>query len=991
MADKKIKDATLKSVLNGIEELPLNDSGSDKKTTISAIAVYVKSLISNIFNSIILNPSYVPTSTQEGEVWWGGKFHTLNMNTGLYDDVIKLGQDQFFVFYNDTGADIDPFKVMHLKSATSFDGELYPTFEYADPRYWEKVQGTLALSCCTILDGTLGILIRSSPQITGGDTSAIPAGSQLWLAPDGTGSITDQKPSFQDYAFSLGGNYNQVSANGGKIFVSFTSSIDDDFHNAWDGGTRESFSFTTSSNGTIVTGLLENVINTRNLTCFFSDVGRYTIDTTTAPLTIELTPGTDSNEQTNYVYVPKSTKVLTVSTSGWPALEHCRIAELEIQSASTTQDDGGTLGNQNTNDHIKKEDDNGHILHIAAWIRKQFATWESGTESTFDNTGGNGYVQITGGIANQLHEQSLASFSMSGGDEIRVWNDFSGSRPKISNLTSVTTYSDGSSWNNDWGKIVVWRGVNKGGEYAPVMFNLPSNGYNSEVNALADLGNYADYSIPNSLKTKAILIGAFTFRISGGTITYSGGYEDLRGQIPIVVAGGGGGGGGGVTTYLALTDTPNSRVGKAGNTIVVNVGETADEYEPKGWMWNAAISFYTNVVSLATQAREVFLPDRDGTILLEGDEAAYKFSYQSLILPDPSPPLLPNAGFLFNDVNGDGKIDDSTILYLSSSHLPAAYTNTATNNFVADLKAGASITLAAFPNATDGNGGRCEVKLTGDVTSGTNIYILPITVITGMDEPTVDSEYWLGFHQGAFELEMINEAAYVQEYKNDKLDVSGERAFACDVPDVKAATEIWISNAFYGVNGETTLGFFIEELSIGTYIEMQTSIGTNLHYKTTGEGVHQGNGVYVYPITLIHPTGGAPWIPDEDTLFWMSFYPPSSGGGGGNVSRERQTLTVTTNNIDLDWDGSNDLISSNRVAVSAGVTITYLNSTSAEFSTFKVEITNSATLTFPSGTVSGDANWSSLVWTPPSNGKFTVSIYKTGTEYEVILTQSAAV
>jgi len=98
------------------------------------------------------------------------------------------------------------------------------------------------------------------------------------------------------------------------------------------------------------------------------------------------------------------------------------------------------------------------------------------------------------------------------------------------------------------------------------------------VNAIADLGNYADYSIPDNFITKAVLIGAFTFRLSGGVITYGTGYEDLRGQIPIVVAGGGGGGGG-VTTYLALTDTPATRSGKAGNVLVANSAETAEEYE----------------------------------------------------------------------------------------------------------------------------------------------------------------------------------------------------------------------------------------------------------------------------------------------------------------------------------------------------------------------------------------------------------------------------
>lgn len=112
---------------------------------------------------------------------------------------------------------------------------------------------------------------------------------------------------------------------------------------------------------------------------------------------------------------------------------------------------------------------------------------------------------------------------------------------------------------------------------------------------------------------------------------------------------------------------------------------------------------------------------------------------------------------------------------------------------------------------------------------------------------------------------------------------------------------------------------------------------------------------------------------------------------GDEVTRQRQTLAVVTNNIDLDWDSKNELLSSNRVAVSANVTITYLNASNAEFSDFLVDITNLATLTFPSGTISPDTNWSSLVWTPPENGKFSISIRKQGAEYSVLFTQAAAV
>lgn len=651
MADKKIADANLKSNPSGAEEIPVNDSGSDKKITVSGIvntAVNylfglankdalddadkfaingtntttwgnIKSLISTLvgtFDSLFFNTNYTPASTIEGELYWDGNWHTINYNTGL-GATIKVGQTVYDVFYNDTGATIQPFKALHLKSAALFNGVLYPTFELADASDYEKIQGTITINCCAVLDGELGVCVRDATKLEGGDTSSMPGEPQLYVANDGSGDLTGVKPEFPSAAISIGGRFNSEPAPNGAIYVNLTSTFGDIFHEAWDGSIIESFNFTTSSDGAIITGLLENVNPLLNLTLNFSS-GTFRLDTTTAPLTIELIPGTDASPITNYVYIPKSTKVLTVVTDGWPVEEHCRVAQLEVQSALTTQADGGTLGNQNINDHIKKEDDNGHILHIAAWIRKQFATWDSGTEATFDNTGGNGYINITSGTINQLHEQTVGSFSMPT-DSIRIWNDESGNKPKITNLTSITTFSNGNSWNNSWGKIIVWRVANKTGEYSPVFLNKPSAGYNSEANAISDLAQYADYTIPNQFKTKAVLIGSFVFRISGGVITYVSGYEDLRGTLPIAVAGGGTGGGG-VSTYLALTDTPSTRIGKKGQVLVCNDTEAADVYEPKGIFYNALRTFYASFnLGNLTANRTITWQDRDIVVAANQD------------------------------------------------------------------------------------------------------------------------------------------------------------------------------------------------------------------------------------------------------------------------------------------------------------------------------------------------------------------------------------
>lgn len=539
-------------------------------------AVNLRTLNSKTTNPVKIqfDTTQSPTITEEGSLWWNGEEHTMNIDTGL-GATIQVGQEQLMLYYNDTGVTITNGSVLHLKSAALFNGVLVKTPELADASTWEKCQGTLSVATHDIPDGALGIATLFG-DVRDVDTSGVGAGAQLWLSATNPGEFTDVKPIFPDLAISLGGSYNsQVE---GKIFVNFTSSIEDVFHDSWDGSIIETFNFTTSSNGTTVTGLLENVDNTRNLTLRLS-TGFYTLDTTTTTLTIALTAGTDASPVTNYVYIPLSTKVLTISTSAWPTSEHVKIALLEVGLPATIQSEGGCIRNQNINDHLKKEDDNGHILHIAERIRQLNAEHDNGTEATLTGTTANGYINITGGQVWQLHKQTFPALSMATGNYLRIVNDFTTAYRRTLNLNTIDAYSSGSTWNNEWGKIVIWGVANKTGEPSFMMCNLPSAGYNSEANAKADASAYADYSIPKRYKGVGFLIAAFTIRITSGTITYnaSTGYEDLRGFVPNNVAGGGGGGAG-VTSFLGLTDTPSTYSGQAGKVVAINTSETALEF-----------------------------------------------------------------------------------------------------------------------------------------------------------------------------------------------------------------------------------------------------------------------------------------------------------------------------------------------------------------------------------------------------------------------------
>ena len=108
----------------------------------------------------------------------------------------------------------------------------------------------------------------------------------------------------------------------------------------FNGTIHESFDALISSDGATVTLSLEQS-GGGNLTMHFSD-GVYILDCTPA-CTINLTAGADNSPQANYTYIPKSTRALTNSTTGWPTTEHIKINYSYVPSATYVQSDGGVF------------------------------------------------------------------------------------------------------------------------------------------------------------------------------------------------------------------------------------------------------------------------------------------------------------------------------------------------------------------------------------------------------------------------------------------------------------------------------------------------------------------------------------------------------------------------------------------------------------------------------------------------------------------------
>jgi hypothetical protein len=411
------------------------------------------------------------------------------------------------------------------------------------------------------------------------NTSGMTIGETLYVSASTAGGFTNTMPEYPNYVIKVG-TVMKVGTTDGEINVNVVGIVEDIIFNAFNGDFLESFDFGTTVTGGAIKGYLKRSDASDYLTMNFSD-GFTLLDVSPAD-TITLTPGTDTDPQLQYVYVLKSTKVLTVSTSFWPSAEHIPVAVVALQSIATTSTNGA-LRNQNINDHIAGTDGQGHISHIGKRIRKMSSAWESGTEGAVTIVGASSpddvYVAVTGGMVWQMHLQTFPAQDMQTGDDIHVVNDFTTPYTTITNLNTELTDAENASLSGRSFSFVVWGVINKTGQESHLMLNLPTGSYSSGSTAITDALGYSVYSIPKEFEGVGFLIARFTFSHSaagGGTWTLQD-TEDLRGTIPNISAGGGTGGVG-VTTFLGLTDVPNSYSGEAGNIPRVAAGETALEF-----------------------------------------------------------------------------------------------------------------------------------------------------------------------------------------------------------------------------------------------------------------------------------------------------------------------------------------------------------------------------------------------------------------------------
>lgn len=547
------------------------DNGGSYATFKVTVQQILDLIATGAIDFTIYAPQSPAPSYQEGLLYYDNVWHSLVFYNDEADVALNIGEENWIRVKNNTGGDILNGKVCYLNGV---DGSI-PTCALAKADEAVTSVATIGVATHTIEDGTEGYITRLG-TVRDVDTSTFVAGDIIYLSADTAGEFTDVQPQSPDYTVRLG-VFSEIGVSGKlEIHVSVGGNVGNVIK-VFNGATLETTDVSVASDGVDITLTLDDVPAQGFLSLFFdADFFRFP-----TPDTIDLTLGTDEVPIKNYVYIPNSTKVLTVSTSAFPTNEQfVPVATVVCQDAPGAQNDG-VRSFQVWTDHLSNAVDQGHYYDINAWIRAQPATYINGIAFSSDPAIGVSAAEVnfavTQGDIQQLHVHTYPAKDTDTGSIFYIVNDFEDPYLRI------TTGLDSGDFDTDstgaamsaYYRLVLWGTISETSGDSQWYINKPSGSYNNSTDALNDISNTQDSSIPSEYKGVGFLMYALVCRNQGGNIEIiTDGLIDLR-----EAAGGAGGTGGvGIDTYLELSDTPTTRAGEVGKLVAVASGEAADEY-----------------------------------------------------------------------------------------------------------------------------------------------------------------------------------------------------------------------------------------------------------------------------------------------------------------------------------------------------------------------------------------------------------------------------
>lgn len=582
-------------VRNLINVTPTNAAGNNTEIQINSSGVLGSS---PLFTYNPADSTLVVDSIQlaNGEkISWNTEKHTINIPTG-FGSTIQSGQELQILVYNNSGSFIANGTAVN--PVGNFNGT--HTIGLAQSNSFENIGVDYGLTTTDVDDNSFGFVVWFG-EARDLNTSMFSLGDTIWISPTVAGELVNVMPEFPNYFIQLG-IVQQVGTTDGIIFVTSRSNVDDTFKSFYNGTFRETFDFLVTATGGVITGTLSPANGHVDMTMLFND--GFSLFDTSPSATVTLTAGTNANPQMNYVYIPQSTKVLTVNTSGFPTTQHVKVAKLLLKSASFVEQYKATI-NQNINDGLADATTlQGRLSVITNRIRLDHAKHRTGTEgvSTIVTapTPDDVWASVTQGIVAQLNDHTFPAFDSQTGDSLYISNHFTNPDTLVGNLNEQINDALGNTLNNRSFSFVMWGVVNKTGEPSLVKINLPTNSYAfaSPDNAVSDALNYSVYSIPTEYTGVGFLIARFTYTYKNDDWVLFD-TEPLTGFTPNTTAGGGAGGAG-VTTFLGLSDTESSYT--AYEFQVANAGATALE-SPANLTYNDSLKLSSGNLVVSDTAK----------------------------------------------------------------------------------------------------------------------------------------------------------------------------------------------------------------------------------------------------------------------------------------------------------------------------------------------------------------------------------------------------
>ena len=235
---------------------------------------------------------------------------------------------------------------------------------------------------------------------------------------------------------------------------------------------------------------------------------------------IALTEGSDvNNPEINWIYATQAGGVISLNVStgiNLPTGAFVWIAKIIIPD-STTWTTSGAYGFQRFTEAFSN-DSRGTQSHTREKLRALGAVYIHGVAQTLNITvnGGspdNVHLATTAGEVYQLHRQTFPAFATGPyfyGNGTDIYEEFA-------DLNAVLTTIDNSViGNNDRFNLIVWGAVNITSGECKLFINKAEDVYGNDSQALADINNTSDYSVPDGMRSVGFMISRIVMKYSAG-------------------------------------------------------------------------------------------------------------------------------------------------------------------------------------------------------------------------------------------------------------------------------------------------------------------------------------------------------------------------------------------------------------------------------------------------------------------------------------------